>query len=223
MTRRIVAIGAVLVVLLCVPRASDAGILDFIWEMSGPQMLGLNHSCLYSPKDQKWVQCRVGDFLKKPLTVKRRADIESKGPYFGFTAGIYGSTGVDSATQKYIWGEIWMVELGGVVAVRSYQGGGLDINGQDGKDVQVHHGVGVAYERFFGGRTKNPAGHIDGFNKFAITITPVDVTVKKFAFGVKMRLYPDGFSDDQFKKGLPRGDRPFETTIALTFSYVIRE
>ncbi len=217
MARWIAAIVTLLIVTLGVPRASEAGILDFIWEMSGPQMLGLNHSCLYSPKDQKWVQCRVGDFLTRPLTVKRSTNIESRGPYFGFSAGIYGSTGVDSSMQNYIWGEIWMVELAPALVFRSYPR-------HDIGDVQIHHGVGVAYERFFGGRTKNPAGRIDGFNKVAITLTPFDVTVKHVAFGVKMRLYPEGFTADQFKKGLPTAsDRPFETTIALTFSFVHRE
>jgi hypothetical protein len=211
MTRWIAAIVTLLMVTLAMPRSGEAGILDFIWEMSGPQMLGLNHSCLYSPKEGKWVQCRMD--LKSPLTVKR-ADIKSRGPYFGFSAGLYGSTGVDSSTQNYIWGEIWMLELAPALVVRSYPRDGTG-------DVQIHHGVGVAYERFFGGRTKNPAGSIDGFNKVAITLTPFDVTVKHVAFGVKMRLYPEGFTADQFKKGLPKAsDRPFETTIGFTFSFV---
>jgi hypothetical protein len=111
-----------------------------------------------------------------------------------------------------------MFEVAGGLSFRSYPSRVDKKN-----DVQIHHGFGVAYERFFGARTENPAGHIDAFNKFAITVTPFDVTVKKIAFGVKMRLYPEGFTDDQFKKGLPKAtDRPFETTIALTFSVVSR-
>jgi hypothetical protein len=196
-------------VLLGIPRASDAGILDFIWEMSGPQMIGIAEGCLYSAKDKKFVQCRIGDI---PTFLRRHMDIESKGPFIGFSAGLYGSTGVDSRTQQYDWFQVGMLELGTGLSFRSYQ-----VGGADNKEVQFHHGFGVAYERLFG-------RHMRPVNKFAITVTPVDVTVKKIAFGVKLRLYPEGFTDDDFNAALPKvSDKPFETTLSFTFSYVIRK
>jgi hypothetical protein len=215
MARRIAAIGAVLCVLIGIPRASDAGILDFIWEMSGPQLIGVSEGCLYSPKDKKFVQCRLGDI---PTFLRRHMDIKSKGPFIGFSAGLYGSTGVDSRTQQYDWFQVGMLELATGLSFRTYQGGGKDdASGNDGNDVQIHHGFGVAYERLFG-------KHMSAFNKFAITITPVDVTVKKIAFGVKLRIYPEGFTDDDFNSALPQvSDKPFETTISFTFGYVIRK
>jgi hypothetical protein len=219
MTRRITALVALLFVLLGVPRASDAGILDFIWEMSGPQMLGFSHGCLYSLKTKKFEQCRLGENPTAKILKDNPNKDERKGPFIGFSAGIYGSTGVDSRTQKYDWWEIGMVELATGFAFRSYETGG-----QNGDDVQIHHGFGVAYERLFGRSTKNNNGAIHPFNKFAITVTPVDVTLRKVAFGIKLRLYPEGFTDDEFKAGLPPvSDRPFETTVGFTFSWIIHQ
>jgi hypothetical protein len=208
MSRRMTAIGALLLVLLGIPRVSDAGILDFIWEMSGPQLIGIAEGCLYSVKDRKAVQCRLGDL---PTFVSRHMDIESKGPFIGVGAGIYGSTGVDSRTQHYDWFQVGMLEVTFGASFRSYQAGG-----NDGKEVQIHHGFGVAYERLFG-RGMSP------FNKFAITVTPVDVTVKNIAFGVRLRIYPEGFTDDDFNGALPKvSDKPFETTLSFTISKIIR-
>ena len=82
--------------------------------------------------------------------------------------------------------------------------------------LQVHHGLGISYDLLFG-------RDIRRFDKFAITVTPVDVAFKHVAIGVKLRMYPHGFSDDEFKPG-PRitRNRPFETTLGFTFSVIRR-
>jgi len=56
MTRRFAAV-AVLLFVLGLPRSSDAGILEFIWEMSGPQLIGYGHSCIL-PLRTKPVRCQ---------------------------------------------------------------------------------------------------------------------------------------------------------------------
>lgn len=225
MRRRIPAFATLVLVLCGVPRASDAGILDFIWEMSGPQMLGYGYGCLFSVKTKKPVECRFGrvpvvQYVKETST---EAQDPYKGLMIGFNAALSGSTGRDSATQNYRWFEIGMLELGTGVAFQSYQCT-CSSGGTSSPEVRVRHGVGVVYERFFGQRTDDNAGAIDPFNKFAFSVTPIDVTLEKVAFGIKLRLYPEGFSDDQFKAGLPRvSDRPFETTVGFTFSWIIRQ
>jgi hypothetical protein len=220
MGRRIAVVGTLLVALLGAPRPSEAGLLDIIWEMSGPQMLGFAYGCLYSLNNFKSEQCRLG---KVPtfLYLKKQADTDKpKNPFLGFSAGIYGSTGLNSSTQQYRWFELGMLELTTGLSFKSYETGG-----PNNDDVRVYHGFGVAYERFFGrGIEGFNNGAIDGFNKWAITVTPVDVTLNRVAFGIRMRLYPEGFSDDEFKKGLPPPDsRPFEATVSFTFSYIIRK
>ena len=202
MLRRMAVVGTLLFALMLgAPRPSDAGILEIIWEMSGPQMLGVGYGCLYSLKGER--QCRIGSGFFKGLAQERT---KGPGPYLGFTGIIYGSTGKDSATQQYDWWEVGMVALEPVIAFRSYE---------CGTDVQVHHGVGISYDILFG-------RDIPTFDKFAFTVTAIDVTIKRVAVGVKFRLYPNGFTDDEFKPG-PRlnMNRPFETTVGFTFNVIL--
>ena len=223
MGRRIAVVGTLLVALLGAPRPTEAGLLEIIWEMSGPQMLGLAFGCLYSPSTKEFEQCRIGEnptlvYLSKKPDMQTTADANKARTFIGFSAGIYGSTSEDSATQKYKWWEIGMVELGTGLSFRSF-------NPPD-NHVRVHHGFGVVYERLFGrGIEGFNNGAIRPFNKFAFTVTPVDVTINdKVAFGIKLRLYPDGFTDDQFKAGLPPAEnRPFETTVGFTFSLIFKQ
>ena len=225
MGRRIAVVATLLVALLGAPRPSEAGLLDIIWEMSGPQMIGFAYGCLYSLNNHKFEVCRVGEnptraAAEKGGNLPKAIPEKPKNPFLGFSAGIYTSTGVDSSTQPYKWFEIGMFELGTGLTFKSYETGG-----PNNDDVRVYHGFGVAYERFFGrGIDGFNNGPIQAFNKWAITVTPVDVTLNRIAFGIKMRLYPEGFSDDEFKAGLPPADnRPFEATVGFTFSYIFKK
>ena len=220
MGTRIAVVGTLLIALLGAPRPSEAGLLEIIWEMSGPQMLGYTYGCLYSLSTKEFKQCGLDRNPIAQHSSSRPDTTNKKLPFIDFSAGIYGSTGVDSRTQHYNWWEIGMVELGTGLSFRSYQTGG-----PTNDDVRVNHGFGIAYERVFGrGIEGFNNGGIDAFNKFAFTVTPVDVTLNKIAFGIKLRLYPHGFTDDEFKAGLPPADdRPFETTVAFTFSFIVKK
>jgi hypothetical protein len=217
MGRRIAVVGTLLIALLGAPRPSEAGLLEIIWEMSGPQMLGFALGCLYSPSTKKFEQCRIGENPTAQY-MSAKADTDRPKTFIGFSGGIYGSTGVDSGTQEYKWWEIGMVELGTGLSFRSFD--------PTDNHVRVQHGFGVVYERLFGRGIENfNNGAIHPFNKFAFTVTPVDVTINdKVAFGIKLRLYPHGFTDDQLKAGLtPATDRPFETTVGFTFSIILKK
>jgi hypothetical protein len=230
----IAAFATLVLVILGVPRAGEAGILDFIWEMSGPQMLGYSHGCLYSFTAKKWVECRAGQVPIVLNTVKGKQEnakptqertseppTQDHGLMWGFNAAILTSTARDSRTQSYRWFEITMVEVGTGVAFESYRCT-CSPDPKSEPEVRVRHGVGVFYEGFLGQRTKDNNGAIDGFHNWGVSVTPVDVTLKRVAVGVKLRLYPHGFSDDQFKAGLPvTSDRPFETTLGFTFSLIL--
>jgi len=220
MGRRIAIIGTLLISLLAAPRSSEAGLLDIIWDMTGPQMVGFVHGCLYSLNNHQWEQCRFGPNPTAQYLSAHTDTEKPKNPFLGFSAGIYGSTGRDSSTQPYRWFEIGMLEFTTGLAFKSYE-----IGGPNNDDVRVYHGFGVAYERFFGrGIEGFNNGAIQGFNKFAITVTPVDVTLNRVAFGIRMRLYPEGFTDDEFKAGLPPADsHPFEATVGFAFSYIIKK
>jgi len=205
MGRRLAVMGTLVVALLGAPRPSDAGLIEIIWEMSGPQMIGLSYACMYGVESRGLEQCRIGQFISRDLKQG------GKGPFLVLGGGIFGSTGKDSATQHYDWGEVWMVALDAGVAVRSYTCAGAD--GRD--EVQVHHGVGVTYNRLFGHDFRP-------FDKFAITITPIDIAVKRVAVGIKLRMYPNGFTDDEFKPvPVVSQNRPFETTVGFTVSLIL--
>jgi hypothetical protein len=205
MGRRIAVVGSLLIALVGIPRPSEAGLLELIWEMSGPQMLGLGYGCMFSLRDGSLEQCRVGT---NPIMQESHTAMK-KGPFLALGASIMGSTGKNSATQHYHWGEIWMLALQPGVAFRSYDNAECAI--------QVHHGVGVEYEVLFG-------GDIRTFDKFAFTVTPVDVSFRRVAFGIKLRMYPNGFTDDEFKPGPPiEMNRPFETTVGFTFSLILKK
>lgn len=203
MGRRIAVAGSLLIALLGAPRASEAGLIEIIWEMSGPQMIGFGYTCMYSIPTGTRQQCSIS----RRLIEQYRETATKKGPFLVVGGSIMGSTGVNSSTEDYRWGEIWRVAFEPGVVVRSYDvGAGA---------VQVHHGVGVSFERLFG-RDIRP------FDKFGITVTPVDVAFRRVGFGIKLRMYPDGFTDDEFKPGRRVSkDRPFETTIGFTFNLIL--
>ena len=62
MGRRIVLVGTLLAALVGAPRPSDAGLLEIIWEMSGPRMIGLGYGCLFTV-GMKTEECRVGSAM----------------------------------------------------------------------------------------------------------------------------------------------------------------
>jgi hypothetical protein len=206
MTQRVVTVGALLFVLLGVPRQSHAGILDFIWEMSGPQLVGFGVGCLYAPKAATHEQCKVGSAFVPGAQAMNVPGAERF--FLALGASIFGSTGHDSPTQRYEAGDVWMLALEPGVAFRSYS---------PIPEVQVHHGIGLSYNRVFG-------RDLEAFDKWAITVTPIDVTLKRVSVGIKLRLYPDGFTDDEFRPGPKISlNRPFEATVGFTVSYILQK
>jgi hypothetical protein len=202
-----VVAAALLVTLVGVPRRSEASIIDFIMEMSGPQMLGVGYQCLVSITG-KLDQCGLNSAIMRyePPRGPDKQDVpagKSPVPFFVLGTTLFASTGRDSQSQGYDWGEIWMLALEPGVAVRTH----------DGDTWRIHHFAGISYDVLFG----RGIGH---FDKFAIVVTPIDVAFKKrVSLGLKFRFYPHGTSNDEFKPGpLIKMDRAFESTWGLTFA-----
>jgi len=216
MVRRLAVVGALLIVLVGVPRSSEAGLLEIIWEMSGPRMFGLAYGCMINVKTHSLEECRLGQpptlvTAANTAALKGQAtapDPEKKKTFLVLGGSLLGSTGHDSKNddgslkQGYDWGEIWMLAFEPGVARRFYDNG----------RIQLHYGTGVSYELLFGRDIKR-------FDKFAFTATPIDVSWKHLAGGLRFRMYPHGFSDDEFKPGpLVKKDRGFEFTWGFTAS-----
>ena len=204
MVRRVFVTG-ILLVALGLPRSAHAGLLDFIWEMSGPQMIGTGYGCFLTLQ-WKREECRVHG-VPVPVKIEQGAPHRG-GPFLVLDASYLFSTGKDSATQDYDWGQVQMVMLEPALAFRSI--------GESGRDtVRIYHGVGVTWNYLFGKDMR-------GFDKFGYKFTPIDIAYKQVAVAFEIRLYPNGFTDDEFGAG-PRLDfnRPHETTYGVKVSWAI--
>ena len=205
MLRRIAILGMIVFALLGVPRSSDAGLIEIIWEMSGPQMIGSGVSCLYSFRLQKQ-ECRIGGmFFKPPLEQPKNPH----GPFLVLGGSGLVSTSKDSDTQEYGWFDANMVAFEpGVIVFSKLE--------SSASNVRIGHGAGVTYGLLFGDKFRR-------FDKFGFSIVPIEVSYKKIIVAAKIRIYPNGFTDDEFGFG-PRldFDRPAEATYGFSFSYIIR-
>ncbi len=191
MVRRIAVLGVFLFAVLGVPRTGHAAWFEFIWEMSGPRMIGAGLSCSYSLKLQRqeceWVKQNPG-----------HETTGSRGPFIVLRGAYMFSTDHDSKTQNYDWFDAQMVAVEPELTFRSKVGtpGGF----------RISHGAGISYDVLFG-------SDFSTFDKFGFTITPVELSYKCVSIAARIRVYPNGFTDDEFGFG-PRVNfnRPAEAT-----------
>jgi hypothetical protein len=168
--------GIALLALLAFPRTGSADLIDFIWEMSGPQMIGarLLH-CEYDLPDGD-PRCQfLGHEGQRHQVWRLTLD-----------ANAYTSTGKSSGTHHYGWGRNGMVAVEPMLEARSCC--------TDEGGFSVHHGVGLSYNFLFG-------QHFSRFNKLGVKITPIGITFKKFSAAYNVRVYPHGFTADEFGFG----------------------
>lgn len=198
--RRSAVLGVILFALFALPRPSDAGILEFIYEMSGPQLIGYGHSCIL-PLRSKPVRCDI-DVIREASDDRGR-----RGPHLALQGSVFFSTPRDSETVEYDWFDVGMVALEPTVLFASKVPTGSG-------GVRVSHGAGITYNYLFG-------RHFDSFSKFGYLIVPVEITYRNIAVAAKIRLYQHGFTDDQFGFGDLRldSDRPAEAVYGASFSF----
>jgi hypothetical protein len=199
--RRLPALGVLLFIfVLGLPRSSDAGILEFIWEMSGPQLLGYGASCIL-PLKTKPVRCQA-DVIRDSSDDRNR-----RGPYLVLQGTGFFSTGRDSKTVEYGWFDVWMLAFEPRIMVSSKVPSGRD-------GVRVSHGSGITYDYLFG-------RNFDSFDKFGVLIVPIEVTYHEVSFAAKIRVYPNGFTDDEFGSGtrVQGGNRKAEAVYGANVSF----
>lgn len=206
MTRRLTALVLFLGVVFGAPRASEAAIMDLIWGLSGPQLIGAGFGCRFDLKGNL-ERCVWG-------TPPAKTRVPLKRVFVSIGGAAYVSTSRDSESGiDYRWGDIGMVAFEPSVSFNSK-------NSRSG-NVHVFHGVGPTYDVLFGLRRDFPT-----FDKLGIRVTPVEVDFDKqrIVIALTMRLYPNGFTDDEFGVG-PRldYDRPFESVVGLTFGYSFKK
>ena len=201
--------GIALLALLAFPRAGSADLIDFIWEMSGPQMIG--KGLLHCEFDLQDSERKLPDSDRICQYVFR--DLSHEGQRHGvwriaLDTTAYLSTGKSSGTHHYQWGSVGMVAVEPMLEVRSCC--------DDKKVFSVHHGVGLSYDFLFG-------QHFSRFNKFGLKITPIGFKfTKKVSAAYNVRVYPHKFTPDEFGFGPRLSDlsRGFEKPLHGVSVYV---
>lgn len=198
MMKRLVAFVLFLGVVFGAPRVGEAAIMEFIWGLSGPQLIGIGVGCKFD--GGKLVFC--------PGDTKPRGDAWSR-VLFTAAGSVLVSTGRNAESGvDYRFGDVGMIAVEPNVSFNS-------VNTESG--VRVFHNIGPTYDILFGLRRD-----FDTFQKLGIKVTPLEVVFRddRAVFAFNLRLYPDGFTDDEFGVGQRLDyDRPFETVIGVTFGY----
>jgi hypothetical protein len=193
-----------LVALLAVPRPSEGGLIEFIWELSGPQMLGLGAGCAFDLAEEEfdWRFCRA----TLPLRTLRTTGDKTR-PLL-FLGGEYAfSTWKNAGDVDYALFKIHRLAFTPELSYELVRG--------TPTCPGIYAGAGITWERFFGADFKP-------FDKFGLTLTPLELILRqKYSVAIKIRVYPNGFTPDEFGFG-PRldYDRPTEVAFGAAFSWV---
>lgn len=194
-------------VLLLRPTDAQAGLMDFIWDMSGPQMIGGVLRCRV-PVGGGTTKCTAVGFpvfgvkkLQSDVMTERRTWANLEG-------GVYTSTGKNDGNTNYRAFRTEMLSFDPMIEFASVSN----------KKVRIFHGAGGTFQFLFG-----PDFRAFGNAGFKVRVFGAEIgDLWELAFNV--RLYPDGFGADQFGFGpSPPGDRPFERTVGASVSRKLRK
>lgn len=207
MLRRTTCAGFFVVALLGMPRVGEAGLVEFIWKMSGPQFLGLGAGCTY---DTNFVlqNCKVGTAAFALQRERAQRGERFRGPFFFVGSEVQFSTGWNGSDgTPYEAFQLWRAAFTPGVSYWAFDVGGRP----------VYVGAGVSWDLLFGKDFR-------AFDKFAFTLTPAEVLLgrrEKHSLALKLRIYPNAYTPDEFGFG-PRRDynRPTEVAFGFAYSYL---
>jgi hypothetical protein len=175
-----IAAGA-LAMLLTLPRAGAAGIIEIIAEMSGPQMIGFPFECRLGVSRQgtslefcHWFVPLVGSPNRE---TKTWLTLEG-GPYF--------STGVGTNADLYETGDVFMLTFDPMIERVSL---GSAVGG-------VYHGAGLTANFLFGNRFRR-FGNVGFKFRPAGFIIPIG-SRGTLDLSYNLRIYPRRFTADDF-------------------------
>jgi hypothetical protein len=192
--------GIVLVALLAFPRTATANILDMIWEMSGPQLIGIVVLHCKIDLQGRPGECRSVD-VKLPDTPTRELPARF---WVSMEAAGYFSTGKNSGQNEF---EAFRIGMAGLDAA-------LEVRSGSYKGWTFYHGLaGVTYNYLFG-------KGFDSFDKIGLKFRPIGVTRGRWIdLALNIRAYPNGFGSDElgFAPRLGQVDRPLEVTYGLSW------
>jgi hypothetical protein len=185
------AAGIVLVALLGFPSKGNASIIDFIWEMSGPQMFTwLTFDCEFKVQGAM-PECRVYDFR----LVGREQLVRAERPWWvALNGALYTSTGGTTKSSRPF------------VAFQNHMFGFDPVLRH--KVGRFRQGAGFTYHHIWGADFKT-------FNKLGIKLEAITVPAGIFNFTLVFRIYPDKFTHQQFRAPGTPGNGKREVTVGL--------
>ncbi len=192
--RHLGTLSFALLALLAVPSVGHASIWDWIWGMSGPQMVGPVLHCEWDLQhesgDGDIFECRVIDLLVHNR-VRSRSERQV---WLSLDSAFYFSTGKNSDGNQFDWFENYMVALEPMLEARSYK--------SPDSNFMLHHGVmGITYGVLFG-------ENFGTFDKVGLKFRPVGVTInKKYNASFTLRYYPQRFTSEEFGIVNPTQDK----------------
>jgi hypothetical protein len=188
--------SAALLVLLALPGVASANIIDYIWEMSGAQEIGA------VVLDYKYElgsgRNREVEFFGRVLTGNPATQFAESRTRLRLEFAAYVSTGHNTEGLNYKKFQAQMLAFEPI----------LEVNSLDWRSFKFYHGVAGFSLDWLGGPD------IKTFGKIGFKFRPVGVLFYKRRVDVawNVRVYPDGFGNDQFGFGglPPSGDRKSE-------------
>lgn len=196
--RRLWTVAGVLVAIMFVPRPASA-YFDWIWQMSGPQMIGITG------------ECRVG--LQGRLEDCEIAGAETAGPFsldppkrwLALSGGLYFSTGKNAENTDFEAGDEFMLAFDPMFEFITAEGGA-----GDGK-VSLYHGIGATVNFLTG-------PDFDAFFNGGFKFRPVGLMIgDRFNVSYTLRVYPRGFTAEDFGKAPSSPDNDWEAVHGFTF------
>ena len=212
--RLLTGMGLVAAVLLIHPRDAAAGFVDFIHEMSGPQMIGVGTTCR-----TETVRYLKGINLPEVPTISEEDKATRRKFRCSFFGILDGAIVVRERPRRYNWAlqpafysstkhndeetnsrRVYMLGVDPMVNVRS-------IRRENG--FLLEHGVGVSFQEFF-------VPSADDFARTALKIrlASAEIPIRsgwKLVISHNLRIYADGVGAVDFSPGPKPESRPSET------------
>jgi hypothetical protein len=183
MRSRRVGAFVVLAVLACA-RPADAGWLDFIWEMTGPRMIGFGVECEVGITRDPDKGCTIP--FKTFLQTRDGKSRDSKDPWFWFSTGAFYYVSADH--KGFSAGEAHAIGVDPMVLFSRIK----DNEAERSKSIRVTAGAGLTLQRFWG-------DHFEAFGNTGFKFRPLAV---EFPLGIgeirvnvayNLRYYWNGF------------------------------
>ena len=170
-----------LLVALAAPRSASAGLLDYIWELSGPQLLGVGAQCERGLWPSQTLQC----FFFVPNRTGREQHARQR-IWLLVEPALYFSTGKNSTEGGHQFDfRFRRAEMAGIDPMVAYRVPG-------GLKPRFYVAAGFSLNRFFG-------PDVDDFFNWAYKLRPIAADLplcRRFTLQLayNLRFYPSGFA-----------------------------